>query len=304
MSAIVIRISSFFECPARAVQGVILNHKMVKELHFVYPMFQDEETSMYDDWLKVDRPKLEQAGVKIHFDARLAIENFGPDIETVTEVPAECKLTLGAWQSIRDASKRASINQTHLGLSTKTDLSGRFSFMYGFLIVSCLIDWFWGRIFERNKLIQHYDVRTRFVLQKGKHRHLPDENRFIWRLWNPDVIPKVFAGETATIVPSSPDYTTRYFSQHRHYRFGGWLLPLFLCWVIASFTWPVALYSAVTQWTWMPSMYTFAIWAIEFVLCSLICGKYVETRANVLYYALFPFYFIMFPFVVVYSKLN
>lgn len=301
MSAIVIHISSFFESPRRAVRGVVANRNRVKELHFVYPLFQDEESSMYPEWLIEDRPKLEKAQVKIFFNARLAVEHFGSDVQIITEVPPECEMTLGAFDTVKETMKKATTTQTHFGLTTKTVLNG-FSILYGFLIVSTLIDWFWNRIFERNKLIQHTDIQSRFILQKGKHRYIPEGDRFTWRLWNPSVIPKQLAGDTAVIVPRQGDYTARYLNQHAHYGFGLWLLPLLSFWIVLSITWTVALYAGIKTMAFIPNSYAFGMWAAEFILCSLICGHYMESRANLFYYVMFPVYFALFPFAVVYYK--
>jgi len=296
--AVAIHLSRLEPNCREAVQGILANRDQVKELHLVYPSFEDEKRSMYNGWLE-DREALEKSHVCVSFDAKLNPDNL-TGVGTVVEVHPTCRLKLGAFESIRQQISSANAVQTHFALATKTQVDG-FSIWYGFLVVLTVMEWLWNRVFERNKLIQYTDVRGRFLVRKANCHFLPSESLAWWRVWNSNVMPKVYAGDTAVL--KGCNMFARLYN-HRYFGIGLWLVPFLVIWGILSLSWTSMIYAALQYRSLWVGGYALSIWAVEIMLCLLICRHYIHnSKYDTLFYVLFPVYFATFPFILVYSKL-
>lgn len=298
MLTIAIPISSFGESCKDAIESIIANRIHVGQVRIIYPAYRDDATSMYPKWPE-HRETLEKNNIGVFFDAKLNPDNLENATSVVVEVPPTCRLTLGAFDSIHNQIKSANATQTHFSLATSTEFRG-FSLFHGFFIVLTVLDWFWNYFFEFNKLIQYTDVRGRFILKKGGKTFLPDANQFSWRLWNSNVMPKVYAGDTARL--QGLDIISR-LHNHSHMKFGLWLILFLPVWFILTSSWYSMISMAISfRSAWMGS-YALTIWVVEILFCMLISGHYVKNPYNKFFYALFPIYFAFFPFILVYSKL-
>lgn len=297
MLAVAIHLSAFEPDCSEAIKGILANRDQVKEVHFIYPSFEDEGTSMYRGWAK-DRTELEQSHVRIFFDAKINPENL-KEASVVIEVPPTCRLKLGAFESIREQIKTADATQTHFALATKTDIKG-FNIWLGFLVVMTVIEWLWNRVFERNKLIQYTDVRGRFLIRKANKFLLPEESLSSWRIWNANVMPKVYAGDTAVL--KGLDIFARLY-HHRYFGMGLWLIPFLVIWGMLTLSWTTMIGTAIHYRSLWMGTYALSIWTVEVLISLAICGYYIQNRYNSLFYLLFPVYFMAFPFILVFSKL-
>jgi len=305
MIVIAIHITGFSESPISAIRGILANKSRVNEVRFIYPSYQDDKTSMYPEWSE-HRKELEDANVGVYFDATLNADNLSNG-SVVVEVPPYCELKLGAFESISKEIGNANMAQTHFALSTSTKLR-KFSLLYGFLVVLTVIDWLWNRFYEHNKLVQYTDVRGRFLLRKGQRRFLPKENEFTWRLWNSQVMPKVYAGDTAILSPPPPvsgwSYIVWLLHTHKHLGMGFWIAPFSAIWGFLSISWFTMLWNAIIYRSFWLGGYATSIWAIEICISFLICGHYIRLDYKNVFYVLFPVYFMLFPFMLMYSKLT
>lgn len=305
MTAVAVTISGYAESAQRAVHGVLLNRDKVKQLHFVYPAYQSDTESMYAEWPK-DRVALEKAGIQVFFDATLDAKYFNSDTDSVIEINPYCELKSGAFATIQSTLKATSHEQTHVALATATKLN-RFSLWYGFIIVLTVIDWLWNRIGEHNKLMQYTDVVARFIVRKGQVASLPRPS-VSWRLWNPHVVPKIYAGETALNCPPESEegfqYTSWLLYTHKHLGFGLWMFPFALAWFVLSSSWFGTFYSVLFTRSLVMGTYAMGTWLMEITVAWLICGHYLQLNYKNVFYVLFPFYLLAFPFFLLYCKMS
>jgi hypothetical protein len=284
MISIVIKITGFSESPRRAISSILKNLDKIRDVHIIYPNYSSDDESMYKGW-KDDKKIITAAAKAVFIEPSLDSKNFDSD-DIVVEIPPNCELKSGAFSIIENEMKNAKPNQTHLGLSTVTKFSG-FSLWYGFFIVLYTIDWIWNRLFERNKLIQYTDVKARFIIKKGKVTHFPEKS-IVWRFWNVDTIPKIFT-ETAVIEGGN---IIAVLNNHSYMTIGLWLLIYGPIWFVVS-----------TAMLSMPgSVYSISMWIFGSTLAWLTTKDYVKLTGSLFYVLAFPFYFILFPILLIYSK--
>lgn len=284
MISIVIKITGFSESPRRAIASVLKNLDKIRDVHIIYPNYSSDDESMYKGW-KDDKKIIGAASKAIFIEPSLDSKNFDSD-DIVVEIPPNCELKSGAFSIIENEMKNANSNQTHLGLSTVTKFSG-FSLWYGFFIVLYTIDWIWNRLFERNKLIQYTDVKARFIIKKGRTTHFPEKN-IVWRFWNADTIPKIFT-ETAVLEGGN---IISVLNNHSYMKIGLWVLIYGPIWFVVS-----------TAMINMPgSVYSISMWIFGSTLAWLTTKDYVKLTGSLFYVLAFPFYFILFPILLIWSK--
>lgn len=285
MFTVVVHVSS----PPRKIMGsIISNVKYVKDVYIVYPEYDGKP--LYQGWNE-DLEALKNANVAYYFSASIVVKEF-KDSSIVVEVSSDSELKLGAFETIHQEMSRANEAQTHFALSPDMDCGAGFSPLHGFLVIMLTIDWFWNRIFERNKLIQSYDVQARFILKKGKRVFLP-ERSFIWRFWNSSVIPKV---RTHSAVTHVGDDVLQLLGTHAHQRIGLWLFPYLAVYLVLTFSWStMILYQQMLP-------YAIGIWVAEIAVSFMICNGRMRTANNRLYFVLFPIYWVMYPFFLIHAR--
>ncbi len=293
--SIVIHITESAESARFAVKSIINNIDLIHSVHFIHPAYDTDKTSMYKGWTE-DRISL--AGTPIYFHPEMRSSDFESSI--VCEIPPFCELKKGPLKTIEKRLRHSSHSQNHCILSTVSIYEG-FSVFYGFLLVLQVIDWIWNRVFENNKLIQYTDVIARQVIRKGQKKFLPTE-RFSWRLWNSEVIPKIYCKESALKFGSMSSYETlkwRLYT-HKNLTFGLWIFLYFPIYITTALPWVSMTFFGANVLVQIVVL----LWIIEFILTWLVCKDYVKMRAVFVYAALFPVYWVFFPFFLIWSKLS
>lgn len=276
-----------------AISGVLTHKKRIRELYLVYPGYQDDERSMYKGWV-AHRKILGDDGIHIHIESTLDASKVDPEAILIRISPY-CELKMGAYDAVYAQMQAASASQMRGGLFSVTELQG-LSPLYGFFVVLQTITWFWNRVWERNKLFQFSDVRSTVVLTKGRRRFLPDDSSFFWRFLNPTTMPGIYCPHAVNRPPSDPTWTLR---NHLHVGFGLWILVYVGLWFIMA----VGVTSILSIRT---SIFEIGIPLSAWITSSLVsyatCKDYLVMRHRWIYHALFPFYFVLFPFMVMYSR--
>lgn len=280
MFSIVIKITKFNECPKRAIKSVINNLTYVKDVHIINPYFTNEEECMYKGW-KEDKNQIKN----VHFSPSLIEKNLEG---IIVEIPPNCDVKAGAFNTIDKQMRHANEEQNTLALIPVLKLDG-YSIFHGYFIILYLIDWFWNRLFENNKLIQYTDIRAKFIIRKGTKAFLP-KSSFFHRFWNPQTIGKIFA-DTAEIKESK---ITQTLYNHEHFKFGLWIIPYGILWFITT-----------TAFVAMPgSVYSICLWILGSLLSWLTTFHYVKSSYSIFYISAFPIYWVTFPFLIFYSRIK
>jgi hypothetical protein len=271
--------------PKQLIASLIANKADVEALYIVYPDY--DGNPIYPEWAR-DEAVL---GVPVYF-----VATFDPKTVDgiIVNVPANCELKLGAFESIRQHMSRATESQTHFALTPHVRCETH-SLFYGFLFIMQTIDWIWNRIYERNKLIQTSDVQARFVIRKGRRSFVP-EPKFIWRFWNTAVIPKVQTSSAVLHLRNGWSDVVTTLKYHSHQGFGLWLIPYLSTYLVLAVTWNAFVYNGVM------APYTIGMWLAEILVCYLICSAAFTAPRAYIYYLLFPVYWLLYPFVLIHAR--
>ncbi len=290
----VIELTGFAEDCSQAVRSLVPLKHYLKNLIIVHRAYVDDEKSMYPGWIE-DKAALDP--VQVTFVARL--DEVYVEGQTVVEINPYCSVRQGALDTILATVKSASPYQTHLGLSTSLVLDG-FSLFYGFLIVSYVVDWFWQRVWNRDKMYQALDVRARRVVEVGGKKYIP-ESSWLWYIRNTGCIPRIYGGESVVTKPTNVkgwELVVWYFYNHRHYCWSWWIMPFSLIWAILT----MAAYGLFLGN--LTSIYILTVWLWEITAAYLICENYIKLDLSLLLYPFFPVFWVLFPLVIVYSKIT
>lgn len=289
----VIELTGFAEDCSEAIRSLVSLKHYLKNIVIIHPAYVNDEKSMHVGWA-CDRVALEP--VPVTFVTRL--DEVFVQGATVVEINPYCSVRQGALDTIVSASKSATPYQTHLGVSTSLVLD-RFSLFYGFLIISYVVDWFWQRVWNRDKMYQFLDIRARRVVEVGGSKYLP-ESSWIWYIRNTGCIPRFYGGESAVTKPVNLHgwkLVVWYFYNHRHYRWSWWIIPFSLIWAIVSMAAYGLFLGNIT------SIYILTVWMWEITASYLICENYIKMDYSLLLYPLFPVFWLLFPLVIVCSKI-
>lgn len=280
MFSAVIRITKFKESPKCAIKSIINNSKYIKDVHIIYPHFKNEEESMYEGWER-DKQHLKDYTIS----ASLHVKDFDQN-GTIIEIPPNCDLKAGAFDTLDFKMRHATDAQTNTALIPKLKLNG-FSIMYGYFMILYLIDWFWNRLFENNKLIQYSDVKSYFIMKKGNKTYFPTSS-ILWRIWNSETIGKAYV-DTATLEGGNIIQTLH---NHQNMRIGLWVFIYLPLWFI-----PTMAFISMAG-----SVYSILTWAVGSFLTWMTTMHYVKARFYFGYILSFPFYWATFPLILLYSK--
>jgi hypothetical protein len=301
MFSIVTNITSAGESPRLVVQSVLNNLNFVRDLHFIYPHYiPDEEDNLYPGW-KRDREKLQNAQIPYKFEARLNVENFSDDKNTIlVEVPPNCDLRLGDFERLKTQAGSADYAQTHFGLGTRFQMEG-FSVWYAYLVICMVIQWFINRFAYNNKLYYYTDVRARFVVCKGKTKFIPVEHTYLWTLWNPNVMQKQYENATvsANEFPTPFSFVRWVLSNHTALGFGLWILPFIPVWFFFSIS-PISIVLGYQSFIF--TMSGISVYITEVGIAYLIAKTHSDMPWTFAYCLMFPLAWITFPFVLTFSK--
>lgn len=291
----VVHITGFDENPHNAIKSVIANVNEFAKLLVVFPGY-DPSVPLYKDWPE-DSKYLEEHNTEIMIVPKLSVDYVQSD--SVMEIAPYCALRPGGIEILRRQMKETPVDVTHFALSPVTTLPD-YSPFYGFLVVMQLLNWFRSRIFERGKLYQYDDVRVRHIVQIGKVRHLP-ERQFVWRYWNTGCAFRLYGGETAIISPPADrtgyDYVMWALYTNSTMCFGWWMLPF------VAFLWvPLVLPAYGLLKLNVDSIWILGVWFTEFILSLFITKHTVRMPNAAIYCFLFPVYWILFPFTLIYAK--
>ena len=291
----VVHITGFNECPENAIKSVVANVNDFSKLLIVFPGYE-ESNALYKDF-DADKAYLEEHDTEIQVVPKLSIDYI--QSPSIVEIPAYCRFKPGGMEMVRRQIVEAPDSVTHFALSTVTSLSD-FSPFYGFLVLMEVINWIRSRILERGKLYQYNDVRIRHVVQCGKRRYLP-ERQFIWRLWNNGCAWRLYGGETAVMAPPTNragyDYVMWALYTNTSMGLSPWLLLFLGQWLL--FLLPA--WGLVIKWN-IDSLWILGVWCIEILCTAMVTQNYMKIKAGVIFSILFPVYWILFPFTLVYAK--
>ena len=291
----VVTLTGFREDCSRAIRSLIPLKHYFKDLVIVHRGYVDDERSMYSGWVE-DRESLSPVTIKIVAQ----LDAVHVDGQATVEINPFCDIRQGAMDELVATLKGANQYQTRMGMTTSLVLDN-FSVFYGFIMVSYVIDWFWQRVWCRGKLYQNLDVQSRRVVQVGPDRYLPSTSVWHSFIWNNVTIPRMYGGNAAITRPSFENgfqTTLWYFYNHSHYTWSWWIMPFSIVWMTIA----MAAYGLLLGN--IGSMWILSVWSWEIVLAYLICESYIKCDWASAYYPLFPIYWILFPVVIIYSKIT
>lgn len=298
--AAVITITSWNESPFYAVKSVLSNRKYVKELHFIFPGYDEqEEKDLYLEWPS-DRKILEQSNIKIQFDARLKADNFEDPELLLVEIPPNCSMKLGDFELLSSKAKQSNEQQTHLGIGSSINLN-EFSPWYGFLVILAVMEWVMNLFFNR-KIYQYTDIRARFIMSKGKYKFLPLQHTILSYFWNPYTMKKEYSNAAIEQGKSTPREITRWILwSHETFKFGLWILPYICVYIFITISW-LSILSNFLSFSWIISTASLAVWFVEFLVAFFVTNGHIKVKYHIILCALFPVYWILFPFVFASAK--
>lgn len=298
----VIHITNFNESPRPAIQSIIANKDRFKQIHFVYPLYQSEEDSMYPEWLKEDKNLL-GGGIEVFFHIALHAQALDANC-IIVEIPANCEVKQGAFSKIQNIMKSADTKQNTCALATTTSLP-YFSIWGGFFVILQVIESIWNRIFERGKLIEYTDIKAYFLIKKGKVQYFPDNNGY---LFNMGTIPKVYSDGTAVLRPNNFSiFEFLMWRLHTHANLkllGLWVLPYSINYFIFAISWPLILRGAFAFGDFYFASYVLLVWIVQVLFSYWISVHYIKCPKKLIYCLLFPLYWALFPWILVYARLT
>lgn len=297
----VIHVTNFGESPETAVKSIIASKDRFKEVHFIYPTFQSEEESMYPGW-KEDKAQLGEQ-IRVLFHIMLHAHLLDPDC-IIVEIPPNCIVKQGAFTKIQNIMKSTDARQHTCSLASTSSLP-QWSFWVGFFVILQVIESIWNRIFERGKLIEYTDVKAYFLIKKGKTAHFPDASGYIF---NSGTVPKVYSDGTAVLQQTFPSvYEHLMWRLHTHVNLkllGLWVFPYFVNYFILAISWPAILRGAIAFDSFYFASYVILVYLVEVVMSYWIGSYYIKTPKRLVYSLLFPIYWALFPWVLVYARLT
>jgi len=301
MLSAVIHVTNFGESPEPAVKSIIASKDRFKEVHFIYPTFQSEEESMYPSW-KEDKVQLE--GIRILFHILLHAHLLDSDC-IIVEIPPNCAVKQGAFNKIQNMMKSVNTKQHTCSLASTSSLP-QGSFWVGFFVILQVIESIWNRIFERGKLIEYTDVKAYFLIKKGKIAQFPEAGGY---LFNSGVIPKVYSDGTAVLQQQSFASVFEYLMWRLHTHanlklMGLWIFPYFINYFILAISWPAILRGAIAFDSFYFASYVVLVYVMEIVISYWIGVYYIKTPRRLVYSLLFPLYWALFPWVLIYARLT
>jgi len=287
MLSIVIEINEK-ETPRVAIKSLLNHLQEIKDLHLIYPLYQNDGESMYKDWSS-DRQQLEGAGKRVHFAATLEASDFDVD-SLIVRVPPSCELKLGAINMLKKSAEHMTTNQMHFSLIPKAIFT-RHSIWNGFFVVLYMMNWIHS-LFHWRRLIQYTDVWASFLIKKGKHQYFPPEPNERW--WCTDIKRRTLT-ESASLLQwnNSYQYLIWTLKTHRNFGLGWWMIPYLL-------TFPAILFPLVFLRQLM-------FWAIlETIVMSTVTWwttkHYIEMPNMALYCLMVPVYYVLFPVMLIQAR--
>lgn len=269
----------------QAIQSVLTNQKHFHQLHIIDP------TRAEDDRLP------EGFRIPVHYHGTLEPQHF-PDNAIVTIIPPHACVKSGAFEMIERNMRASTVHQTHFGVTT-TKRYNKFSIFHGFLVVMLLIEWIW-EILDRSKIIQTTDIKSMFVLKKGNLKYFNEETTG-WRFYNPHVIPKQYGGELAELVDAPMDHI---FRNHRYMKLlGFWVFPFFWSWFTLGLVYVLVAYAQFRQPILLYVVTLAGLWIWEFMISFVITGYYAKMPYRIVFSLLFPVYFVLFPFYLIFQRI-
>jgi hypothetical protein len=301
MLSAVIRISNFGESPEPAVKSIIANKDRFKEVHFIYPSFQSEEESMYLGW-KDDKINLGEH-IRVLFHVMLHAHLLDPDC-IIVEIPPNCEMKQGAFTKIQNIMRSLDTKQNTCSLASTNSLP-QGSFWVGFFIILNVIETIWNRLFERGKLIEYTDVKAYFLLKKGKVAYFPDSGGY---LFNSGTVPKVYSDGTAVLKQNFASvYEHLMWRLHNHANLklmGLWIFPYSINYFILAISWPAILRGAIAFDNVYFASYVLLVYFVEVIFSYWIGSYYIKTPKRLVYSLLFPIYWALFPWILIYARLT
>jgi hypothetical protein len=299
--AAVITITDWNESPQNAVKSIVSNKKYVKELHFVFPGYDEQrEKELYSDWMK-DKQSLLDGGVEVYFDATLKVDYYKDPKMLLVEIPPNCIMKLGDFELLSSKSKQCTEQQTHFGIGATLNL-GKFSFWYGFLVVLSVMEWFMNVWFNK-KLYQYTDVRARYIMTKGKYKFFPLEHTVLSYFWNSHTAKKEYGNATVENLTSAKITTQWVLWNNQTFKFGLWILAFIPIYVFFTISW-IGVLSTFMHNNWVITTSSVSMWIMEFIISYLIASNYLKVDYLVLLCIFFPVYWILFPLVLVWAKFS
>lgn len=292
---VVIPLTDLDENPKQAIKSVIAHKKFVKRVRIVYARYTGEGHSFYNGYTE-DKEQIEDIEVITKLDAKY----FSDDDNVIIEVPPNCDMRLGDFQKLEEMSKDKSrpVEETQFSLGT-TLVSEQVNLLHGIVMIMMLMEWVIGRVFYFGKLISHYDIRGRFIIRKGdQHQYIAAPFRYKWNLIMNDVRRKEYECATINITNN-----IRWLLQNNTtFSFGLWILVYIPIYVFFSLS-----FNSIWFYKWSPWILmtvTTTSWSVVSLISFFLMRQYLRVPYLVVYCILFPFYWISFPYILLFYKFS
>ena len=238
--------------------------------------------------------------------SRIGLQNnFGVSRQLQDDDSIQFDMTANQINKIQNMMKSVNTKQHTCSLASTSSLP-QGSFWVGFFVILQVIESIWNRIFERGKLIEYTDVKAYFLIKKGKIAQFPEAGGY---LFNPGVIPKVYSDGTAVLQQQSFASVFEYLMWRLHTHanlklLGLWIFPYFINYFILAISWPAILRGAIAFDSFYFASYVVLVYLVEIIVSYWIGTYYIKTPKRLVYSLLFPLYWALFPWVLIYARLT
>lgn len=335
----IIKISSFYENPHRAVASVIRNSSCFSELHFVcrgWSEFNNQEQDLYDGWAE-QKKQLADEKIKVVIHPELNPNNINATV--CLELSPYMQLTGGGLLTIMNQIEKSVFENdalTHFGVESimvirhsqqemkQNPLQILDAFTsYGFILAMFVFDYirrywinfgsslytYWGK-----KYALHTDLTAHLVYRTyGKHTLAPQHTW--WTLYNRNTHPIEYGGEGVVIAPEDNNrgwkFVFWFLSNHKHVSFGWlnfWVLGFLAYYWCFSYPWWNS-FITIHSPRWLQLLYrpdTTQVWMAWIVAQTLYCititQRYLEFPFQWLICLFHPIYVALLPLVILYAK--
>jgi hypothetical protein len=282
------------ENPKTAIKSVIAHKKFVKRVKIVYARYPGQDHSFYHGYAE------DCEEIEVDVITKLDAKYFGNDDNVIIEIPPNCDMRLGDFQKLEEISKDKSrpVEETQFSLGT-TFFSNTFNLMHGVIMIMMLMEWLIGRVFYFGKHISHYDIRGRFIIRKGnQQQYLSEPFKYRWNLIMNDVKRKEY--ECATIDITNNIRWLLY--NNTTFAFGLWIFVYIPIYVFLSLSFNSVWFYKMSPWILLTI--TTTSWSFFSLASFLLMRQYIKVPYLFVYCILFPFYWISFPYILLYYKFS
>lgn len=310
---VVIRITNHEENPKKAIQSVINNAQLFKNIHIICP-FYDGNTLPFEEY-EAMRFSLSESGIKIYLCAELDANKLSDEL--VVELSPYTIIKTGGFDELtkihKELQRTDNTTVTQFGICPTIyvpeqdvipDLLDSI-LGYGFFLVTLFIDVLW-RIYYRDKYYIHTDVKATRICAMGTQKFLPKVDGFITKFWNRLQLPTSSVA-SSMVVPLRNMRGFKFarwnLNLHPKQRIGFWMVTFVLVYFWVSYPWWN--FFSVFQYVHRPFFHP--LWLTLYIMITsmmyISTAYYTNIPHQFLLCMLHPIYFALYPIFWVYSKL-